>query len=49
MTHKEFLQEAIAEMRRYERAWDIYKKQVGCTKAELKRKIKAYEKELQSL
>lgn len=49
MTHKEFLQEAIKEMRRYERAWDIYKKQAGCTKKELQQRIKAYEAELKTL
>lgn len=49
MTRKEFLQEAIKEMAKYERAWNVYKRQAGCTKAELKRKIKEYNKELETL
>ena len=47
MTRKEFLISAVQEMERYERAWDVYKKTVGCTKAQLRKKIKEYKKELQ--
>lgn len=47
MTRKEFLTDAVKEMERYERAWDVYKKTVGCTKAQLRNKIKEYKKELQ--
>lgn len=46
MTRKEFLIEAVKEMEKYERAWDVYKKTAGCTKTELKKKIKEYKKEL---
>ena len=47
MTRKEFLITAIQEMERYERAWDVYKKTAGCIKAQLKKRIKEYKKELQ--
>lgn len=46
MNRKEFLTEAIKEMERYARAWNFYKKSVGCTKAELNNRIKEYKKEL---
>ena len=47
MTRKEFLISAVQEMERYERAWDVYKKTVGCTKAQLRKIIKEYKQELQ--
>ena len=53
MTRKEYLQEALNEMKGYERNWNFMtaaqKRDVGCTKKELQRKIKEYEKELKTL
>lgn len=53
MTKKEYLQEALNEMKGYERNWSFMaaaqKREIGCTKKELQRKIREYEKELKTL
>lgn len=53
MTRKEYLQEALNEMKGYERNWSFMtaaqKRDIGCTKKELQRKIREYEKELKTL
>lgn len=50
MTRTEYLKSAIEEMTRYERNWGFMtareKREIGCTKAELKRRIAEYEDEL---
>ena len=50
MTNMEYLQEALDEMRRYERNWNFMtaaqKRDIGCTKKELQRRIKKAEIEL---
>lgn len=53
MTKIEYLQESIKEMKRYELNWNYMSRQarrdIGCTKKELQRRIRNAEIELASL
>lgn len=50
MTNMEYLQESLSEMKRYERNWNFMSRQerrdIGCTKKELQRRIRKTEIEL---